>query len=91
MITLTRKLKKDAAGQSNENTKRISVRDRLLVKEVQEMEQNLPSTCATNFADPNVLSEFSLTITPDEGFWKDGKFKFSINVPEEYNMTVCVP
>lgn len=90
MITLTRKLKKDAAGQSSDNTKRISVRDRLLVKEVQEMEQNLPSTCSTNFSDPNILSEFSLTITPDEGFWKDGKFKFSINVPEEYNMTVRV-
>lgn len=92
MITLTRKLKKDAAtgagGQTNDTAKRISVRDRLLVKEVQEMEQNLPATCATHFPDPNVLAEFSLTITPDEGFWKDGKFKFSITVLEEYNMTV---
>lgn len=90
MITLTRKLKKDATsgGQANES-RRISVRDRLLVKEVQEMEQNLPSTCNAYFSDPNVLSEFTLTITPDEGFWKDGKFKFNISVPEEYNMTVC--
>lgn len=91
MITLTRKLKKDAAtagGPTTENPKRISVRDRLLVKEVQDMEQNLPPTCSTHFPDANVLCEFTLTITPDEGFWKDGKFKFNISVPEEYNMTV---
>lgn len=88
MITLTRKLKKTSSGQPGENTKRISVRDRLLVKEVQEMEQNLPSTCKVHFNDPNVLCEFTLTITPEEGFWKDGKFKFHISVPEEYNMTV---
>lgn len=87
MITLTRKLKKTSSGQPGENTKRISVRDRLLVKEVQEMEQNLPSTCKVHFNDPNVLCEFTLTITPEEGFWKDGKFKFHISVPEEYNMT----
>lgn len=72
----------------NECAKRASIRDRLLVKEAQEMEQNLPSTCKVYFSDPNVLCEFKLTITPDEGFWKDGKFKFTIYVPEEYNMTV---
>lgn len=100
MITLTRKLKKDASGSASgaataaggssetNNTKRISIRDRLLVKEVQEMDQNMPNTCKVFFSDPNVLSEFTLYITPDEGFWKDGKFKFVASVPEEYNMTV---
>lgn len=94
MITLTRKLKKDASGasasSSGDGSKRVSIRDRLLVKEVQEMEQNMPSTCKVFFADANVLSEFTLIITPDEGFWKDGKFKFVAVVPEEYNMTVRV-
>lgn len=47
--------------------KRISIRDRLLVKEVQELESNMPKSCAIQFNDPNVLSEFVLTITPDEG------------------------
>lgn len=88
MITLTRKLKKDPTAVQHESAKRASIRDRLLVKEAQEMEQNLPSTCKVYFSDPNVLSEFTLTITPDEGFWKDGKFKFTLYVPEEYNMTV---
>lgn len=89
MITLTRKLKKDGSSSSPDISKRISVRDRLLIKEVQEMEQEMePRTCKVVFNDPNVLSEFTLTISPDEGFWKCGKFKFTIAVPEEYNMTV---
>lgn len=79
MITLTKK---------SRNDKRISVRDRLLVKEVQEMEQNLPPTCSAYFSDPNILCEFILKIIPDEGYWLGGKFKFSVAVPEEYNMTV---
>lgn len=80
MITLTKK--------SRNESKRISVRDRLLVKEVQEMEQNLPPTCSAYFSDPNILCEFTLKIIPDEGYWLGGKFKFSVAVPEEYNMTV---
>lgn len=79
MITLTKKSRNDS---------RISVRDRLLVKEVQEMEQNLPPTCSVYFFDPNILCEFKLKIIPDEGHWLGGKFKFSVAVPEEYNMTV---
>lgn len=91
MITLARKLKKDTTeNQSKENCKRISIRDRLLVKEVQEVEYTLPSTCKIFFSDPNILSEFSLTICPDEGFWKGGKFRFSVIVPEEYNMAVSL-
>lgn len=97
MITLNRKLKKESSGNARrhpqheldtDNLKRVSIRDRLLVKEVQEMEQNLPNSCQVYFSDPNNLSEFSLLICPDEGFWKDGKFKFHVFVPEEYNMTV---
>lgn len=82
MITLTKKLPNES--------KRISIRDRLLVKEVQEMEQNLPTTCNVHFSDPNLLSEFFLIICPDEGYWQGGKFKFNISVPEEYNMTVIL-
>ncbi|GBP12340.1 NEDD8-conjugating enzyme UBE2F [Eumeta japonica] len=89
MITLNRKLKKDTAEPTNGHVsepKRISVRDKLLVKEVQEMEENLPSTCSINFANPHMLHEFVLTVSPDEGFWQGGRFKFSVYVTEDYNM-----
>ncbi|KAJ6632740.1 NEDD8-conjugating enzyme UBE2F [Pseudolycoriella hygida] len=85
MITLTKKLKNN--GPSTDIPRRISVRDRLLVKEVQEMEQEMDkNVCKVHFSDPNVLSEFTLIISPDEGHWRGGKFKFTISVPEDYNM-----
>lgn len=92
MITLNRKFKKDVPAVSNgiksEPSRRISVRDQLLLKEVQEMNDNLPATCAVTFEDPDALHEFTLTVTPDEGYWQGGKFKFSVFVTEEYNMAV---
>lgn len=94
MITLNRKLKKEHTEATNgvkiEPSKRISVRDKLLVKEVQEMNENLPTTCSVHFEDPNVLSEFILTVAPDEGYWSGGKFKFSVFVTEDYNMAVSI-
>lgn len=92
MITLNRKLKKEHTeppnGVSAEPCRRISVRDKLLVKEVQEMTENLPTTCSVSFDDPNVLSDFVLTVAPDEGYWQGGKFKFNIFVTDDYNMAV---
>ncbi|KAH0539704.1 NEDD8-conjugating enzyme UBE2F-like [Cotesia glomerata] len=88
MITLKGKLKKDGeVSKSIDFNKRISVRDKLLVKEVQEMEQTLPNTCQVTFNDPNRLHEFIITIVPDEGYWMGGKFYFQVHIPEEYNMT----
>uniref|UniRef100_A0A6M2DTB1 E2 NEDD8-conjugating enzyme n=1 Tax=Xenopsylla cheopis TaxID=163159 RepID=A0A6M2DTB1_XENCH len=101
MITLTRKLKKESTQRNEPSTtstnnyntstslstsKRISIRDQLLVKDIQEMEQNMPCTCRIDFTDPDVLSEFTLTVCPDEGFWQGGKFRFEIVVTEEYNI-----
>ncbi|GAB6028117.1 NEDD8-conjugating enzyme ube2f [Chamberlinius hualienensis] len=89
MITLSKKLKKPNdkpyCGE-NRGHKRASVRDILLVKEVPEMQSNLPSTCKLNFEDPDSLHVFTLTVTPDEGYWQGGKFNFNIHVTDEYNM-----
>lgn len=60
------------------------------VPEVQEMEENLPRTCKVNFDDHNKLHLFSLIVYPDEGFWSGGKFKFCVDVPEEYNIVVSL-
>ncbi|KZC06584.1 PREDICTED: NEDD8-conjugating enzyme UBE2F-like [Dufourea novaeangliae] len=89
MITLRGKLKKDGDltnSKSKDYNKRISVRDKLLIKEVQEMEQNLPTTCQVTFNDPHCLHEFTLLIVPDEGYWMGGRFYFQIYIPEDYNM-----
>ncbi|XP_067007047.1 NEDD8-conjugating enzyme UBE2F isoform X2 [Anabrus simplex] len=89
MITLTRKLKKEtdvSRSTSSEPSKRVSVRDKLLVKEVQEMEQTLPNTCRVKFENPDTLHDFNLTVMPDEGFWCGGRFCFHIYITEDYNM-----
>ncbi|XP_059088441.1 NEDD8-conjugating enzyme UBE2F-like [Tigriopus californicus] len=65
---------------------RPSIRDQLLVKEVQEMEQNLPPGSKVRFEDPNALHDFTLVVVPEEGFWNGGKFRFRIQVGEDYNL-----
>ena len=52
------------------------------------MEEQLPRTCKVHFEDHNQLHLFALTIAPEDGFWSGGKFKFYVNVPEEYNIVV---
>ncbi|XP_018598805.1 NEDD8-conjugating enzyme UBE2F isoform X2 [Scleropages formosus] len=93
MLTLSSKLKRDEGvkagrtpGGSSDSSHRVSVRDRLLVKEVAELEANLPSTCKVAFPDVNKLHHFELDVCPDEGYYQSGKFRFEIDVPEAYNM-----
>uniref|UniRef100_A0A8C5MXA5 NEDD8-conjugating enzyme UBE2F n=1 Tax=Leptobrachium leishanense TaxID=445787 RepID=A0A8C5MXA5_9ANUR len=93
MLTLASKLKRDdgVKGSRPSNTapdsvRRVSIRDRLLVKEVAELEPTLPCTCKLNFPDPNMLHSFQLTVSPDESYYQGGRFQFEVEVPEAYNM-----
>ncbi|XP_016323367.1 NEDD8-conjugating enzyme UBE2F [Sinocyclocheilus anshuiensis] len=93
MLTLASKLKREEgvrAGRtpagSNDASHRVSIRDRLLIKEVSELEANLPNTCKVTFPDENKLYHIQLAISPDEGYYLGGKFQFEIEVPEAYNM-----
>ncbi|WVQ75993.1 hypothetical protein IAR50_005629 [Cryptococcus sp. DSM 104548] len=47
-------------------------------------ELDLPSTMKTVFPDPTDVLNFTLTITPDEGFYKGGVFNFSFAIKPEY-------
>ncbi|ERE85899.1 NEDD8-conjugating enzyme UBE2F-like isoform 1 [Cricetulus griseus] len=93
MLTLASKLKRDdglkgsrTSASTSDSTRRVSVRDKLLVKEVAELEANLPCTCKVHFPDPNKLHCFQLTVSPDEGYYQGGKFQFETEVPDAYNM-----
>lgn len=86
MLTLKKKIEQRKGKKDGHGDGRISVRDKLLVREVQDMEQNLPKSCRVHFDDANVLHLFTLTITPDEGYWAGGRFKFLITIPEDYNI-----
>ncbi|XP_006893506.1 PREDICTED: NEDD8-conjugating enzyme UBE2F isoform X2 [Elephantulus edwardii] len=93
MLTLASKLKRDdglkgarSAATAPDSARRVSVRDKLLVKEVADLEAHLPCTCRVHFPDPNKLHCFQLTVTPDEGYYQGGKFQFETEVPDAYNM-----
>lgn len=67
-------------------TGRVSIRDKLLVKEVEEMHHNLPASCKTDFPVSDHLHHFKLSISPDEGYWQGGTFQFDVHVPQSYNI-----
>jgi len=97
MISLSKRLRADSSSDASQNQQpqpaatanngRASIRDRLLVKEVQEMEQTLPGGCRVRFDDPNALHDFVLTVSPDDGPWQGGKFRFRVSVPPDYNLS----
>ena len=84
MITLTKRLEKEAEGGGGrarrEEVSRVSVRDKLLVKEVQEMEENKPGHCRVKFEDPSRLHDFFITISPEDGWWQGGRFRVHVKV-----------
>ena len=50
--------------------------------ELSELE--LPKSCKIEFPDPNDLMNFHVTICPDEGFWKDARYKFTFLIKPMY-------
>jgi ubiquitin-conjugating enzyme E2 M len=47
-------------------------------------ELELPANCKLHLPDKENLMNFEVSITPDDGFWKDGTFVFSFAIPENY-------
>ncbi|CAI2298044.1 unnamed protein product [Caenorhabditis sp. 36 PRJEB53466] len=68
---------------------RIAVRDKLLAQEMKDLELGLRQQKLWNLHVPSTskLHELDLTVTPQEGIYKGGVFRFKITVPPEYNNT----
>ncbi|EFP06958.1 hypothetical protein GCK72_004003 [Caenorhabditis remanei] len=66
---------------------RIAVRDRLLAQEMRDLEVAMRGQKMWKLSVPeaNIIHELSLTVTPQEGIYKGGLFRFHITVPPEYN------
>ncbi|CAJ0565377.1 unnamed protein product, partial [Mesorhabditis spiculigera] len=71
----------------NYREKHNVIRDKLLAQEVKELDQNLrnQNVCRVRFTQSPALHEIELQITPQEGLYKGGTYKFHISVPLEYN------
>lgn len=51
-------------------------------RELSELE--LPSCCLVEFPNPQDLMKFNVSIIPDEGFWKRGKYVFAFTIKPLY-------
>jgi len=84
------KKSEDAAQKKKPKTSAAQIR---VQKDLTELD--LPSTMKTDFPDAADLLNFSLTITPDEGMYEGGAFKFSFaintNYPHDPPKVKCIP
>uniref|UniRef100_A0A7E4ZYP0 E2 NEDD8-conjugating enzyme n=1 Tax=Panagrellus redivivus TaxID=6233 RepID=A0A7E4ZYP0_PANRE len=67
--------------------KRVTIRDKLLLAEVEDLKEklrDLPS-CRVTFPKKGQLHELNLQVAPTTGMYKGGLFGFQITVPPEYN------
>ena len=54
----------------------------LRVSDIAELDAGKIGTIV--FPVPDDLTSMELTVAPDQGYWKGGKFVFSIKVPDMY-------
>ncbi|WVQ98104.1 hypothetical protein IAU59_005226 [Kwoniella sp. CBS 9459] len=74
-------VKKDEEAANKKRPKMTAAQLRVQ-KDLTELE--LPSTMTTHFPDPSDVLNFTLTITPDEGIYKGGVFKFTFVISAGY-------
>ncbi|OBT80964.1 hypothetical protein VF21_00230 [Pseudogymnoascus sp. 05NY08] len=77
------KAKEQAAANANGTKKKKVTAAQLRVqKDLEELEPS--RTWRTEFPDPNDILNFTLTIDPDEGMYKGGRFHFSFAINQNF-------
>lgn len=74
--------KKGSNNGGNPAAKKSTAAQLRITKDLSEIEAS--KTFQTVFPDPDDLLFFKLYIQPDEGFYKGGKFSFSIKISSSY-------
>jgi ubiquitin-conjugating enzyme E2 M len=86
-------LKKKAGGSTEAKKSKTSAAQIRIQKDLSDMDK-LPGTMNLVFPDPNDVFSFELLLSPDEGFYKSGHFKFNFrinsNYPHEPPKVTCV-
>ena len=81
-----------SSPSASSSSKRVPVRDKLLIKEVEELERTIPSYVSVKFDNPDRLYDLRLVISPEEGDWMGGHFRFHVlTVLKEKVFTQCHP
>ncbi|CAF1186860.1 unnamed protein product [Rotaria sp. Silwood1] len=73
----------NANASDNSDKKKQSFSRLRIMKDFSEL-ATLPSTCEVTQPDISDFSHFTVTISPDDGFYKGGRFIFSILISPDY-------
>ncbi|KAI9298025.1 NEDD8-conjugating enzyme UBC12 [Neoconidiobolus thromboides FSU 785] len=91
MINIWNKKKEKVAGGDNRKPKTSAATIRVQ-KDLGDLE--LPKTMEMTFPNPEDILNFELTIAPDDGYYRCGKFQFSFkinaNYPHEPPKVLCL-
>jgi len=82
LFSLKQQKKEGEPSQKPSTQKKASAAQLRITKDINEL--SLPKTCNVEFPDQDDLLTFKLTICPDEGFYRGGKFVFSFKVGQAY-------
>ncbi|KAI6248019.1 NEDD8-conjugating enzyme [Erysiphe necator] len=81
-------LKQQQQKDENENTATRSKKKKVTAAQLRAQkdlsELSLPSNMFTEFPDPDDTLNFKLTIMPDEGMYKGGRFQFTFSISQNF-------
>mmetsp|Transcript_18590 Transcript_18590/g.38001 ORF Transcript_18590/g.38001 Transcript_18590/m.38001 type:complete len:235 (+) Transcript_18590:43-747(+) len=81
-----KKKKSDGAGANGTNgTKKRTPGEIRIQKDIAELDGG--KVANIDFPNPNDLTIFEVSITPDSGFWKNATYKFKFEIPDHYPHT----
>lgn len=77
------KKKKDKKDDDGKGTgKRRTPGEIRIQKDIAELDGGKVATI--DFPNPNNLTQFNVSVTPDTGYWQGAKYVFSLNIPDHY-------
>merc|ERR1711939_536211 len=82
--SMKQKQQQDANADAAAGNKRKKVTAAQLRVQKDLSELSLPSTMKTSFPNPDDILNFTLTIEPDEGMYKGGRFVFNFTINQNY-------
>jgi len=72
----------DASASNAQKKKKVTAAQLRVQKDLSELSTG--KTMETNFPDPDDILNFELTIKPDEGMYKDGRFHFTFAINQNF-------
>lgn len=79
---MKQKQQQDESAATGPKKKKVTAAQLRVQKDLSEL--SLGSTMKTNFPNPDDILNFTLTIEPDEGMYKGGRFNFSFAINQNF-------